>query len=267
MKPDLEPTPTHCPHAPTSHPQGAAADDDLDKQVDHMLDELEQRADDLFDSVRTAPTDSVDNSLDDLAETIANSEDAHKIEELEPEHNGEHDSVIDEASDMADAPDESLDHSIAQAVAGAEDALPDAPAHDIDSDHTELHDAVTQTDIDGQPTQEHEATRSDETGDLAPQTSQELPAVAPEPVMACEQAPPESPPSVEAKARPRASFKPFAPAAWTRAKTITSKVGGAAVGMMSRPLTMLDPAMRDYVGYAAAVTAFLGVCVWVLALI
>ena len=36
---------------------------------------------------------------------------------------------------------------------------------------------------------------------------------------------------------------------------------------IGRPLVMLSPATRDYVGYAAAVTAFMGVCVWVFSLI
>lgn len=71
----------------------------------------------------------------------------------------------------------------------------------------------------------------------------------------------------EVKTRPGGRLIPAARSVWAKVSPISVKVGAAAAHGVSRPLVMLSPATRDYVGYAAAVTAFMGVCVWVFSLI
>ena len=72
---------------------------------------------------------------------------------------------------------------------------------------------------------------------------------------------------VEVKTRPGGRLIPAARSVWAKVSPISVKAGAAAAHGVSRPLVMLSPATRDYVGYAAAVTAFMGVCVWVFSLI
>lgn len=288
MKPDLDPQ-----HAPEP---GTMPDDDLDKQVGDMLDALEERAEDLLDAVAGGagsgphPTDAL---LNDLAESIAQNEtpaptpapidaDAPCAPETQPDEIPEAsgDAVeTDEAfhDEIADAPDDpvndaELDDAIARAVASAEEALErdDGPiepgdaepegvsAHADDEEHADAQASGAPDDGDAELSPgDVEVSESPESSAAARDAALEG---APEPA-------PSDAATPESESPPPARSRPAWHAVWSRARPVTVRFTGAAARTISRPLVLLDPSLRDYIGYAAAVTAFLGLCVWVIALL
>lgn len=307
------------PNTPST--KGQMPGDELDKQVDDMLDALEQGVDALFDSVNATGDHPADESIVDAVADAENSMTADRPAPtpIEPGHAGAVpsddapepaplDEPVEQAMEQAaealddaspapetaeaddasasfsgdpddtgggEAPDPGLDQAIAEAVAQAEGAIDDG-AHDPPTESVDPIDAAAEDEhiaeaVDA-PSASHgdsgtvEEARAEDPAPAPaePEVKNPTTATAPSPEPAPEKQPA---PAIEAKPSIWGRASAAASAAMRRAKPISIKAGSVAAHTVSRPLVMLEPAMRDYLGYAAAVTAFMGLCAWVLSLI
>ncbi len=262
--------------------RAAMPGDDLERQVDDMLDALEQQAEALFDSIgeESAADDADTNSV--IASVVADAEPpaatadaptpiAAPSEPAPAEAVADTGPITDDRANLNE-PDDALDQAIAQAVADAEVALDDAQ---IETPSIDAEPIGSATDDDDSPIAQPAATDEPTEASPTPTPAPVSPAIsqAPAPATAPTSAPAPAPVPAAAEATP-GKFSGVASAASrvsraiaAKATPILRKAGAAALQLAARPLVFLSPTTRDYLGYAAAVTAFMGLCVWILSLI
>ncbi|MEO1128646.1 MAG: hypothetical protein AAFX05_02940 [Planctomycetota bacterium] len=226
--------------APTPTPPPAPAPAPAPEPVAEPADEATEKAeDDEASAVAASDTDALADSVD--------------VEEQPP--------APDDIDEPAPEPEDTTDAPQATNIADLDEELAQRAAAKITDDGLDpvLDDDALPEPVATEPLTEPAAETAPEpvTPDAAPETTGAMPAAnaVPEPAPA----PAAEPAAEEAVATEQ---KPAAPPWQQRAL----KIAHTTLAVMSKPLMLVPPTVRDYLGWFAIVTAFNALCFWLFVL-